>query len=147
MQSEATLPTKKQGRSMVIRDMLVFQFKLIVNGLLDLVLLPASLVVGLISLVGPGPKSGSEFYGFMRMGLRGERWINLFGAVERRHGPAPQDQEIAAKDLDTLVSRVESFILDEYRNRAITAQTKQRLDAALESLQSLSKQRNRGQPD
>jgi hypothetical protein len=147
VQSETTPAAKEQGRSIVIRDMLVFQFKLIVNGLLDLVLLPASLVVGLISLIGPGPKSGSEFYEFMRIGRRGERWINLFGAVERRHAPAPQDQKITAKDLDALVSRVESFVLDEYRNREITAQTKQRLDAALDSLQSLSKQRNRGQRD
>jgi hypothetical protein len=125
----------------------VFQFKLIVNGLLDLVLLPASLVVGLISLIGPGPKSGSEFYEFMRIGRRGERWINLFGAVERRHGPTAQDQEITAKDLDALVSRVESFVLDEYRNRAITAQTKQRLDAALRSLQNPGKQHHRSKPD
>jgi hypothetical protein len=147
MQSEPPPGSEKQGRWIVIRDMLVFQFKLIVDGILDLVLLPVSLVVGLISLIGPGPKSGAEFYEFMRIGRRGERWINLFGAVERKQGPATDAGEFATRDLDDLVSRVESFLVDEYRNRGITAQTKQRLDAALESLQTFSKQRNRSKPD
>jgi hypothetical protein len=147
MQSETLPAAKEQGRSIVIRDMLVFQFKLIINGLLDLMLLPVSLVVGLVSLIGPGPKSGSEFYKFMRIGRRGERWINLFGAVERRRGPTSPDQEIMARDLDALVSRVEAFLVDEYRNRGVTAQTRQRLDAALESLRGFSKQRHRGKPD
>lgn len=147
MQSESPPAAIEQDRWIVIRDMLVFQVKLIVDGILDLLLLPVSLVVGLISLIGPGPKSGSEFYEFMRIGRRGERWINLFGAVERKHGLATDADEFATKDLDDLVSRVESFLVDEYRNRGITAQTKQRLDAALESLQSFSKQRNRSKPD
>jgi len=147
MQSGSPPTAIEQDRRTVVRDMLVFQFKLIVDGILDLVLLPVSLVVGLISLLGPGPKSGSGFYEFMRIGRRGERWINLFGAVERKHGHAAHADEFATMDLDDLVSRVESFLVDEYRNRGITSQTKQRLDAALESLQSFSRQRNRSKPD
>jgi hypothetical protein len=147
MQAESPPAPREQDRSAVIRDMLVFQFKLIVDGILDLMLLPVSLVVGLVSIIGRGPESGSEFYEFLRIGRRGERWINLFGAVERKHGPAAQDEELAARDLDALVSRVESFLVDEYRHREVTAQTKQRLDAALASLQSFSKQRNRSKPD
>jgi hypothetical protein len=147
MQSESPSAAKERDRRVVVRDMFVFQFKLIVDGVLDLVLLPVSLVVGLISLVGPGPGWGSEFYEFLRIGRRGERWINLFGAVERKHGSASDADEFATKDLDDLVSRVESFLVDEYRNRAVTTQTRQRLDAALESLQTFSKQRNRSKPD
>ena len=147
MQAESTPGSKQQDRWIVIRDMLVFQFKLVVDGILDLVLLPVSLVVGLISFTGRGPKSGTEFYALMRMGRRGERWINLFGAVERRRGSAEEDEDFAAKDLDALVSRVESFLIDEDRKRGVTAQTRQRLDAALDSLQSLSKREKRNRPD
>jgi hypothetical protein len=147
MRAESSPASKEQDRWIVIRDMLVFQFKLVVDGILDLVLLPVSLVVGLISFIGRGPKSGTEFYTLMRMGRRGERWINLFGAVERRGGLTADDEDLATKDLDALVSRVESFLIDEYRKREVTAQTRQRLDAALDSLQSLSKQRKRNKPD
>ena len=147
MESETTPAVKQQDRWIVIRDMFVFQLKLIVDGILDLVLLPVSLVMGVISFIGHGPKSGAEFYEFMRIGRRGERWINLFGAVERRYGPAGNDEESASKDLDDLVSRVESFVLDEYRNRRVTAHTKQRFDSALKSLQSFRRERNPGKPD
>lgn len=146
MQSESPQAAPEHDRSIVIRDMLVFQFKLVVDGVLDLVLLPVSLVVGLVSLIGSGPKSGSEFYDLMRAGRKAERWINLFGRVERGRHPAA-DEEFAARDLDDLVSRVEAFVLDEYRNRGGTVQTRQRLDAALESLRRLGKQDDPRKPD
>lgn len=148
MQSE--LPQaepEKPHRKVVFRDMLVFQFKLVVDGILDLVLLPVSLVVGIVSLVGAGPKASGEFYEFMRAGRRAERWINLFGAVERTHDAAKADKKPAPGDLDDLVSRVEAFALDEYRNRGVTLQTRQRLEAALESLRRLGKQPSRRKPD
>jgi hypothetical protein len=146
MQSESPKAAPKHDRSIVIRDMLVFQFKLIVDGVLDLVLLPVSLLVGLVSVIGSGPKSGGEFYDLMRAGRRAERWINLFGSVERGLHPGA-DEGLAARDLDDLVSRVEAFVLDEYRNRGGTVQTRQRLDAALESLRRLGKQDNPRKPD
>ena len=140
-----TTPAAKQGdRWTVIRDMLVFQFKLVIDGILDLVLLPVSLVVGVVSFVRGG--SGHEFYELLRLGRRGERWINLFGAAGRKSGPPQEAVEPAARDLDDLVSQVESFVLQECRKRGATAQTKQRLDAAIDSLHNLSKQRSRSEP-
>jgi hypothetical protein len=146
MQSESSRAAPEHDRSIVIRDMFVFQFKLIVDGILDLVLLPVSLVVGLVSLIGSGPKSGGEFYDLMRAGRKAERWINLFGSVERGRHPAA-GEGFAATDLDDLVSRVEAFVLDEYRNRGGTLQTRQRLDAVLESLRRLGKQDSPRKPD
>jgi len=146
MASETTAAAEEPGRSVVFRDMLVFQFKLIVDGVLDLVLLPVSVIVGLISLLKPGPKAGSQFYDLLRLGRRGERWINLFG-VEPRDGAPTDEEKVATRDLDDLVSRVESFLVEEYRKREVTAQTRHRLETALDSLRSLSKQRHRRDPD
>jgi hypothetical protein len=39
-------------------------------------------------------------------------------------------------DIDELVNRVESFIVDEYKTGGITGQARQRLDRALESLRA-----------
>ena len=70
-------------RWVVIRDIGVLQVKLIVDGLRDLILVPVSLVLGVISLTRTGKETGSEFYELLRLGKRSERWINLFGAADK----------------------------------------------------------------
>ena len=143
-----TAPAKKEhDRSVVVRDMIVFQLKLVVDGLLDLVLLPVSLIAGLVGIIRGGPDPGSEFYEVMRFGRQGERWINLFGAVKPDSEPLPNAKPLSANDMDDLVTRVESFLVDEYRKREVTAQTRQGLKAALESLQRLRKQGKGSGPD
>lgn len=130
----------------LIRDVLVFQCKLLVDGFRDLLLLPVSLLVGIISVIGKGKGSppGHEFYELLHAARRTERWINLFGAADKgkaRTDPA-DDRSTAAPDLDALVSRVEAFLVEEYRKGGVSAQAKARLDSALQSLQRL---RNRDQ--
>jgi len=122
------------NRWTLIRDIAAFQVKLLVDGLRDLVLLPVSLVTGLISLLKGGAEPGQEFYDLLRVGRRSERWINLFGAAERVYGPAPDDDNFAAEDIDKLVARVESFVVDEYRKGGVTTQAKDRVDQALNRL-------------
>ncbi|MEX2122481.1 MAG: hypothetical protein WD795_01215 [Woeseia sp.] len=141
MESETAPVAGESDRWILARDMFVFQLKLIADSILDLVLLPVSLIVGIVSLLGRGPKPGPEFYELLRLGRHGEQWINLFGDARRRPERETGEGKVAAKDLDDLISRVESFLVDEYRNGSITARTRQSLAAALDSLQSLSKQR------
>ena len=97
----------------LIRDILVLQLKLIVDGLRDLILVPISLIVGLVSLLKAGNATGSEFYELLRTGRRSERWINLFGAAERVYGPSIAGDRWPAEEIYEMVSRVESFVLDE----------------------------------
>jgi len=122
----------------LIRDILVLQLKLIVDGLRDLILVPISLVIGIISLLKVGDASGSEFYELLRTGRRSERWINLFGAAERVYGPSIAADRFPAEDIDKMVSRVESFVVDEYQKGGVTRQAKDQLDRALDSLHKLA---------
>lgn len=145
MDSQTTASPEKQDRWILIRDVFVFQVKLVVDGFRDLLLLPLSLITGLISLLSGGSRPGPEFYDLLRLARRSERWINLFGAVERKQGPATDDETVAAKDIDNMVSRLESFLVEECRNGSITAQAKERLDTALDTLQGMSKRRKRRQ--
>jgi len=72
-------------RKVIIRDLIIFQVKLAVDGLKDLVLLPTSLVAALIDLVFPGPQPGRFFYLVMRAGETFDRWLSLYGpALEAR---------------------------------------------------------------
>jgi len=118
----------------LIRDVAVFQAKLIVDGLRDLVLVPVSLGAAVISLLRGGAEPGPEFYDLLRVGRRSEHWINLFGAAERLHGPAAQDDHFPADDIDEIMSRVESFVIDEYNKGGVTAQAKKRFDQVLDKL-------------
>lgn len=114
----------------MIRDLVVFQFKLFVDGIRDLLLVPVSLVIGVISLLKGGERPGTEFYDLLKFGRHTDHAINLFGAADRVHDPADDE---SVPDIDDLVSKVEDYVVDEYRRGGITAQAKERLDRALDA--------------
>lgn len=123
-------------RWMLIRDAAVLQVKLIVDGLRDLVLVPASLIAAIVSLVhGDEGRPGPQFYRLLHLGKRSERWIDLFGAY--RNAPAGFPDEAEARDvsIDDIVNRMESFVVDEYKRGGVTAQAKERIDKALNAIQ------------
>ena len=114
------------------RDIGVLQVKLVIDGLRDLMLVPASLVAGIVSIMSSiDGKPGPQFYHLLSVGKQSERWINLFGALRN----APADIEHAATfpdaDMDDLVGRLEMFVVDEHRRGGVTAQAKQRFDKAI----------------
>ncbi|MGH8222909.1 MAG: hypothetical protein ACREQZ_08035, partial [Woeseiaceae bacterium] len=129
-----TEPPRNTNRWTLIRDVAVFQVKLLFDGLRDVLFVPVSLVAGLIALIGRGPSSGTEFYDLLRLGRRSERWINLFGAASRVHGPPGDDERLPGEDIDEFVSRIESFVVDEYRRGGVTAQAKANVERALEAI-------------
>ncbi len=116
----------------LMRDVAVLQAKLIVDGLRDLVLVPASIVAGIISLTsGTDGRPGSQFYQLLGLGKQSERWINLFGALQN----APPDLEpmepFPDADMDELVGKLETFVRDEDRRGAVTNQARERLEKVL----------------
>lgn len=119
-----------------MRDMAVLQVKLLVDGFRDLVLVPASLFAAIASLVSrEDGKPGPQFYHLLVLGKRSERWINLFGAARNSPENVAPTETSASTDIDDLVGRVESFVVDEYRRGGITAQAKKRLDQVLGAIQ------------
>jgi len=120
----------------LIRDIAVLQVKLIVDGLRDLVLVPTSLVLGIVSVAKMrNGKPGSEFYKLVSIGRQSEQWINLFGAIKNAPPDVVETAPFGNGDIDELVSRVENFVVDEYKRGGVTAQAKTRIDKALEALQ------------
>lgn len=128
------------GYRTLIRDAAVFQFKLVVDGFRDLVLLPASFIATILSLMhSRNGKPGPQFYRLLGAGKRSERWIDLFAAY--RHSPEPDTDEAFSSEpsIDDIVYRVESFVVDEYQRGGVTAQAKSRLEKALSALQRRQK--------
>lgn len=127
------------------RDIAVLQVKLIVDGLRDFLLVPVSLIAGIVSLVKNSNEPSNEFYDLLKLGRRSERWINLFGAAEKVHGPSVNDDSILPDDIDTLVGKVESYVVDEYKKGDVPKQAKDQIDRAIESLQKLANRQGRSQ--
>jgi hypothetical protein len=124
--------TPQASRWELIRDIAVFQLKLAVDALRDVVMVPVSLTAGLVDLLTGGERPGRLFYDVLIAGRRSEAWINLFGEADRV-GPEP-----AAKDdpatIDRVVQRVEGLIVEQFERGGMTAAAKQAIDRSLNTL-------------
>ena len=124
------------ARWTMLRDLGVLQVKLIVDGLRDIILVPASLVAGIISIASSKDgKPGLHFYHLLAWGKESEAWINLFGAVRNSPEEIKQPRPFGDQDIDDIVGRLESFVVDEVKRGGVTAQAKDRLDKILDAVQ------------
>ena len=120
----------------LIRDIAVLQVKLIVDGFRDLVLVPASLIAGIASLVtGTKERPGPQFYQLIGVGKQSERWIDLFKAYENAPDEVKEEYSFGVANMDEIVDRFESFVVDEYQRGGVTKQAKERIDQALNAIQ------------
>ncbi len=120
----------------LLRDIAVLQVKLIVDGFRDLLLVPASLVAGLISLATTTDgKPGRQFYELLAAGKQSERWINLFGALENSPEGRRERRDLVGGDIDEIVGNLERFVVDEYQRGGVTKQAKDQIDRALARIQ------------
>jgi hypothetical protein len=120
------------SRWRLVRDVGVLQVKLIVDGVRDLMLVPASLIVGVVSLVSSeNGKPGPQFYQLLEWGKQTEQWIDLFGAVKNSPEKLVQTPSFSGQGMDDIVERFEAFIVDEYKSGGVTAQAKEHLDKIL----------------
>ena len=119
----------------LIRDIAVLQVKLVVDGVRDLILVPTSLITGIVSIAKTkNGKPGTEFYRLVSIGRQSERWINLFGAIENAPAEVVEELNFGEADIDAIVSRVEAFVVDEYKRGGVTAQAKGRFEKAIEAM-------------
>ena len=82
----------------LIRDMAVLQVKLLVDGFRDLMLVPASLIAGVMSLAsGSRDRPGPQFYQLISLGKQSELWINLFKAYENAPPEVRREHEFVSR--------------------------------------------------
>ena len=143
MNMPSETPQDPSARWTLIRDIAVFQGKLLVDGLRDLVLVPASLIAGIMSLAsGTHSQPGTQFYRLLGVGKNSEHWINLFGALRNAPPDLEQFEPFPETDLDDIVGRVEAFVVDENKRGGMTAQARERLEKALEALRERQRRKS-----
>jgi hypothetical protein len=110
----------------LIRDMLVFQLRLGLDALRDLLLSPISLVAGIADLIF----GGTRFYSVLGAGRRTEAWIHLFGELDR----AETRDAAPPAAVDAIVERMERLIVEQYERGGVTASAKSAIDRGLDAI-------------
>ncbi|MBT8067615.1 MAG: hypothetical protein KJO09_10270 [Gammaproteobacteria bacterium] len=129
-----------QDRWTLARDIAVLQVKLLADGLRDLLLVPASLTVGLVSLFSSeNGRPAPYFYQLLDLGKQTERWINLFGALKNAPPDVRQVEPFPDADIDDLVGRLETFMVDEHKRGGLTAQAQERMGKVIKAMQRARK--------
>ncbi len=70
-------------RWVLLRDVAVFQGKLVLDSVKDILLSPVSLAAALISLFNREGETGRQFYDTLHAARRVEDWINKYGDADR----------------------------------------------------------------
>ena len=135
--NELPEPPEQPDRRTLVRDVLVFQFKLVVDGLRDFFLVPVAFFAGLLSFVNtkdgvPGP----QFYNLLQLGKQSEEWIDLFGAMRNAPPEIRGRANFPEENMDQLLERIETFVVNEEKRGGITAQARERLERALRGFQN-----------
>jgi len=141
---DENLPTETHDSEfwILIRNAWVLQFKLIVDGLRDFLLVPASAIAAIVSLAkSKDGRPGPQFYQLLAYGKQSEHAINLFGALKHAPEEISHSDRLGEMNIDELVVRVESFVVDEYKRGGMTSQAKEQIDKALNAIQQRSKRR------
>jgi hypothetical protein len=104
----------------ILRDLVIFQVKLALDGLKDLVLMPISIVAAAADIFFPGPRVGHRLYAVLSVGEKYDRWLNLFSAAQQ--ADAGQDGLFGASRAGsaTLLGRLEKLVIGHDEPRPVS---------------------------
>lgn len=117
----------RNKRWQLIRDSLVFQGKLIIDGLRDLFLVPAALMATILGLITHPREPDHYFKQVINWGRDSEHWINLFGN---------KYESSKNRQLDDLVQIAEEKIRAEYEKGGIATSLKNAIDRGMDKTQA-----------
>ena len=129
----STLPqTNRHDRWKFLRDVVVFQLKLLLDNVRDLVLMPVSLVAALIDLIIRGEREGARFYKVLRWGAHSEAVIDVYSAIKHHE---TGDFKIGRNyTVDGVIARLEGVLVREYEKGGTAASIKAAMDRAIDQL-------------
>jgi len=105
------MTSRRRQKRVVLRDLVIFQIKLAIDGLKDVVLLPVSVGAALIDLIFPGPEPGRCFYTLLRAGERFDRWLSLYAPATHASAETGGLFGASRAGSDSLLGELESLVL------------------------------------
>ena len=115
-----------------LRDVLVFQLKMLLDNVRDFALMPISLAAALIDLIVRGEREGALFYRVLRWGAHSETVIDVYSAIE--HHEAGDFKITRDYTVDGVIARLEGVLTREYEKGGTAASIKNAMDRAIDQL-------------
>ena len=134
--ADNAIDERSQSRSRLLWDVFVFQFKLAFDGFRDVVLVPVSIIAGLMGLLIGGNEPARYFRQVLRFGRRTEYWLNLFDHPQRRGGTS-----------DELIDPIRDLVFEEAEKSELLRNVGSGLNRSLDQVgESISNKQNRSDP-
>ncbi len=115
-----------------LRDVIVFQLKMLVDNVRDFALMPATLIAALIDLLAKGEREGALFYRVLRWGAHSEKIIDVYSAIEQHEEPKVNPDYT----IDAAIARLEDVLKRECEKGGTAATVKAAMDRAIDQLHS-----------
>jgi len=126
---DGPVPLHQSSGWRLAKDVLVFQGKLGLDALRDLILSPVSVGAALFGAIFSPSEPGKYFYDLMRWGRRSDHFIGLFTA-----GQDPAEREDFAS-VDDIVETIEKVVVDEHERGGMSAEAKAHVEETLGKLE------------
>jgi hypothetical protein len=126
-----TVQSRRDDHWKFLRDVLVFQLKMLLDNVRDFALMPVSLAAALIDLIFKGERQGTLFYQVLKWGAHSEEVINVYSAIETHERP-----EVNPKyTIDAVIARLEGVLVRECEKGGTAASVKAAMDRAIDQIQ------------
>jgi len=138
----AALPEVRAQRGVVVRDFAIFQVKLLIDGVKDVVLSALSIGALVLDLFAGGGSRPRVFYKVLAFSERFDLWLNLSGAVDRlERGELDEEGLFGASEAgsDSLLGKVEQMV----KGRELPPEIKERLAREQERLKEIMEEERR----
>ena len=104
------------------KDFLVFEAKLLLDGLIDLAMTTVAAAAFLFDILS-GSKAGARFYRLLGAGRRLERWVGLYEPSTRTETPKEGLARASLTSADHMIAKIEGMM----REKDLPEQYRQRL--------------------
>lgn len=121
----------RDARWQFLRDVAVFELKLMLNNLHNFFQVPLTLGVALFDLVFKHGEEGSRFYWLVEQGRLIDDHIDIYSIVDHRERGLNRDYTV-----DAVLKRLEGVIVREYEKGGTAASVKNAVDRAFDEMQS-----------
>ena len=110
MHEKAAVGRTRTPRSILIRDLLIFELKLFLDGMGDLVFSQLAILALLWDFIRGGPEMGKTFYTVLRFGERWDLWLNLSRPADETAGSGEGLLGAGMVDANSLLGRIEGLV-------------------------------------
>lgn len=97
-------------KSVLIRDLLILQLKLLVDALKDFLLIKLALWAVIFDVLFGKPGRPLLFYGVLRLGERFDLWLNLYGPARTAGESDDGLFGVSPAGADTLLGKLEEMV-------------------------------------